>query len=181
MENKVLKVCVTGAAGSIAYSLIPLLASGTVFGPNNSIHLTLLDIKPQEQNLKGILLELEDGAYHTLTKVEYGFDAKTMFKDCDVIIFLGGASRQPGQDKRDWLNVNARIFKEQGEALNEVGKTSCKCVVVANPCNTNCMVLQEYCPKISKKNFSSLSRLDHNRAIGQVISFNVFEFVINVD
>ena len=168
MDKELLKVCITGAAGNIAYSLLPLLASGHVFGPRTSLHLNLLDIPTQEYALKGISLELEDGAYSLLHKIEYGSDAKTMFQDCDLAIFLGGSSRQPGQERRDLLYVNAKIFKEQGEALNEAAKPDCKILVVANPCNTNCLILQRYCPRIPKKNFTSLSRLDHNRAQAQV-------------
>lgn len=168
MEQKTLKVCITGAAGNIAYSLLPLLASGHVFGPKTSLHLMLLDLPNREFALKGIILELEDGAYPAISKVESGSDPKTMFRDCDLVIFLGGAARQPGQERRDLLRVNGTIFKEHGEALNEVAKPDCKCLVVANPSNTNCLVLQKYCPKLPKKNFTSLIRLDQNRAVGQV-------------
>jgi malate dehydrogenase len=168
MEKSLLKVTITGAAGNIAYSLLPLLASGYVFGPRTSLHLALLDVPHKEYALKGIVLELEDGAYPVVTKVEYGSDPRAMFKDCDIAIFLGGASRQPGQERRDLLSVNAKIFKEQGEALNEVAKPDCKCLVVANPCNTNCFILQKHCPKLPKKNFTSLIKLDQNRAKGQV-------------
>jgi len=169
MDNTFLKICLTGAAGNIAYSLIPQLAAGYIFGPKTFLHLSLYDLPDKEYVLKGIILELEDGAYPLLTKIEYGSDPRAMFKDCDLVIFLGGTSRQPGQEKRDLLNENARIFKEQGEALNEVAKKDCKSLVVANPCNTNCYILQRHCPTIPRKNFTALSRLDHNRAVGQVI------------
>jgi len=168
MEKNRVKICVTGAAGNIAYSLIPMIADGQMFGPRTLIQLTLLDLPNLEYALKGIVMELEDSAYPLLESVEYGFNPKDMFRDCDVVIFLGGAARQPGQERRDLLSVNGKIFKEQGEALNEVAKDNCKCLVVANPCNTNCFVLQKYCTKLPKKNFTALSRLDHNRAIGQV-------------
>jgi malate dehydrogenase len=170
METKKLKVCITGAAGNIAYSLIPMIASGQVFGSRTSIHMSLLDLPNLEHALKGIAMELEDGAYHLLSAIEYGSDVKQMFKDCDVVIFLGGAARQPGQERRDLLMVNGKIFKEQGQALNEVAKETCKCLVVANPCNTNCLILSKYCPKIPEKNFTALSRLDHNRAQSQIAS-----------
>jgi malate dehydrogenase len=168
MEKALLKVCVTGAAGNIAYSLLPLLASGHVFGSRTSVHLNLLDLPEKEYNLKGIILELEDGAYPQLKKVESGSDPKEMFRGCDLIIFLGGALRQPGQDRRDFFIANGNIFKAQGEALNEVANSDCKCLVIANPCNTNCLILQKYCPNLPKTSFTSLSRLDHNRAVGQL-------------
>jgi malate dehydrogenase len=164
MDLRKLKVCVTGAAGNIAYSLLPMIASGQMFGPRTKVLLTLLDLPEFQYSLKGIIMELEDSAYPFLAGTDYGSDPKKMFKDCDIVIFLGGASRLPGQERRDLLQFNGKIFQDQGQALNEVGKKTCKCLVVANPCNTNCWILQQNCPKIPMKNFTALSRLDHNRA-----------------
>jgi len=144
------------------------VASGQVFGTRTKIQLSLLDLPNLEYALKGIAMELEDGAYPLLTGIEYGSDDKQMFKNCDVVIFLGGAARQPGQERRDLLMVNGKIFQGQGQALNEVAKETCKCLVVANPCNTNCLILSKNCPKIPAKNFTALSRLDHNRAQSQI-------------
>ena len=168
MERNHLKICITGAAGNLAYCFLPMLVTGQVFGSRTSIDLTLLDIPQKDFALKGLVLELEDGAFPLLRKIEYGSDPKPMFQDCNVVIFMGGASRQPGQERRDLLKVNGNIFREQGKALNEVASPDCKCLVVANPCNTNCFVLQKYCPKLPKKNFTCLNRLDHNRALTQV-------------
>jgi len=58
----VLRVFVSGAAGQIAYSLLPLIAAGQVFGPQTEIYLHLLDITPAMGVLAGVVLELEDGA-----------------------------------------------------------------------------------------------------------------------
>mmetsp|Transcript_30972 Transcript_30972/g.28168 ORF Transcript_30972/g.28168 Transcript_30972/m.28168 type:complete len:216 (+) Transcript_30972:72-719(+) len=168
MDYNHLKVCVTGAAGNIAYSFLPLLCSGEVFGPRTTLYLTMLELPEKDKVLKGMLMELEDTAYPLLKKVESGTEPKEMFKDCDIVIFLGGAARQPGQDRIELLYENVMIFKEQGIALQEVGKGTCKCLVVANPCNTNCYILRKYCTKLPAKNFSSLSRLDHNRSIGHL-------------
>jgi len=168
MEKDSLKVCVTGAAGNIAYCLLPMLATGQVFGSRISLHINLLDLPEKDYALKGIALELEDGAFPLLTKISYGSDPREMFRDCKVVIFLGGASRQPGQERRDLLNVNGMIFQEQGEALNDVADPDCKCLVVANPCNTNCYILQKYCPKLPRRNFTCLTRLDHNRALSLI-------------
>ena len=177
MDLSKLKVCITGAAGNIAYSLIPMIASGQMFGARTTLSLTLLDLPEFQFALKGIIMELEDSAYSLLSGVEYGSDPTKIFKDCDVVIFLGGASRLPGQERRDLLQFNGKIFKEQGRALNEVAKDTCKCLVVANPCNTNCWILQQNCPKIPKKNFTALSRLDHNRAQSLVSFYCVFDLV----
>jgi len=168
MDKECIKVCVTGAAGNLAYSFLPMLVSGQVFGPRISIHLTLLDIASKEYALKGLYLELEDGAFPLLKKIEYGTDPKKMFEGCKLVLFLGGSSRKPGQERVDLLQTNGAIFKEQGQALNEVGRPDCKCLVVANPCHTNCYILRKNCPKLPNENFHALSRLDHNRALVQL-------------
>lgn len=168
MEKQTLKICITGAAGNIAYSFLPMLCSGQVFGDNIGLYLSLLDLPECHTALEGIKLELEDGLFPNLQTVEIGTDPTALFKDVDIAIFLGGTARQPGMDRKDLLGVNAKIFQLQGEALNEVAKVDCKVLVVANPCNTNCMILQKYCPKLPKKNFTSLNRLDQNRAIAAI-------------
>jgi len=165
---KTLKVCVTGAAGQIGYAFIPLLLTGQVFGPDVHIDLRLLDIPAMEDVLKGVIMEIEDGAYPLLEKVSSGSDPKVLFKDIDVGVFFGGFPRKPGMERKDLLKTNGKIFKEQGEALNSVANPNVKCVVIANPANTNCLLLSTYASKINKKNFTSLSRLDHNRVLTQI-------------
>jgi len=166
--TKTLRVAVTGAAGQIGYAFLPLLASGTVFGPSVSLELRLLDIEKAEKTLKAVHMELQDGGYPLLKNVEYGWDPKVIFKDVDVAVFIGGFPRQKGQERKDLLQINGKIFKEQGEALDEVAKKTVKCLVVANPANTNCLILQKHAKSIPKENFTCLTRLDHNRALGQL-------------
>ncbi len=66
------------------------------------------------------------------------------------------------------LQTNKKIFVEQGKALS-VAKKDVKCVVVANPANTNAYILNFYSNGIDPRNITCLSRLDHNRAIGQIV------------
>eukprot|EP00331_Platyophrya_macrostoma_P026126 CAMPEP_0176452932 /NCGR_PEP_ID=MMETSP0127-20121128/28885_1 /TAXON_ID=938130 /ORGANISM="Platyophrya macrostoma, Strain WH" /LENGTH=327 /DNA_ID=CAMNT_0017841591 /DNA_START=47 /DNA_END=1030 /DNA_ORIENTATION=+ len=167
-SKKTLKVAVTGAAGNIAYSLIPMLANGDVFGPDVSVHISMLDLPDCEVLMKGVAMELEDCAFPLLAGIEYGTDPKKMLKDVDVAILLGGKIRTPGMERIDLLEVNATIFKEHGQALEEVGKPDCKVLVVVNPCNTMCYILMQHCTKIPRKNFTALMRLDHNRLVGQL-------------
>lgn len=122
MERKPLVVCVTGAAGQIGYSLIPLIASGDMFGPDQLIELRLLDIPPMLPMLAGTVMELEDCAYTVLASVKASGDPKEAFKDMDIGIFLGGFPRKEGMERKDLIAKNCSIFKEQGLALNEVGK-----------------------------------------------------------
>lgn len=166
---KSLRVLVTGAAGQIAYSFLPLLCSGEVFGKDVRIILHLLDVPQQSEVLEGVVYELEDCDFPLLAEIIYkANDIKDLFKNIDVAIFLGGSPRKPGMERRDLLQVNAQIFREQGQILNEMATPNCKILVVANPVNTNCLILQQNCPNIPAKNFTCLSRLNLHRAKAQV-------------
>lgn len=129
MEKKPLVVCITGAAGQIGYSLIPLVASGDVFGADQPIELRLLDIAPMMESLGGTAMELQDCAYPNLVGVKYSADPKEMFKDLDVGLFVGGFPRKQGMERKDLINKNCNIFKEQGVALNEVAKETSNFIV----------------------------------------------------
>lgn len=160
----ILNVCVTGAAGMISYSFVPLLANGDVFGANKKINLSLLDIAPMRHSLEAVVMELEDSSFDLLENVSISTDPEEAFKDCDVVVFIGGMPRKAGMERKDLLSINGKIFAEQGQALNKSAKKSVKCLVVANPANTNCLILHSNAPTIPKENFSCLTRLDHNRA-----------------
>ena len=170
------KVCVTGAAGRVAQTFIPLLCNGSVF-PDKKIVLSLLDInnEPQIRELNGLKLELIDCNYPNLISVSSHTDPNEAFKDCDIIVFIGGFPRKPGMERKDLFKINSKIFSEQGLALKHA-KEDVKCLVVANPCNSNCKILYEVCKKnglkIKKENFTSLSRLDQDRAEGKKIIKN---------
>ena len=115
--DKELIVCVTGAAGQIAYSFIPQMLRGNAF-PNVGIHLRMLDIEVAQKVLEGVAMELQDCNYSLLLSVEYGTDPEKMFKDADVIVFLGGFPRKPGMERKDLLQKNKQIFIEQSKALS---------------------------------------------------------------
>lgn len=162
------KVGVTGAAGQIAYSILPMIASGQLLGPDTKIDLALLDIPQCEDGLRGVAMEIQDSAYPLLNSIIHGSDPREILKDLDIIIFLGGFPRKVGMERKELLQRNMNIFKEQGTVLNEVGKPTTLCLVVANPANTNCAVLAHHAPNIPRKNFTAMTRLDHNRASFQI-------------
>lgn len=132
------------------------------------IELRLLDVEMCKDPLRGLVMELEDCAYPFVASVQSGFDPMVLFKDMDVGIFVGGFPRKQGMERKELISKNCNIFKVQGAALDKVAKKTCKILVVANPANTNCLMLSKYAPSIPKKNFSCLTRLDHNRSIGQL-------------
>merc|ERR1711997_567538 len=69
---------------------------------------------------------------------------------------------------KDLLALNVKIFKVQSQALDQLAKKTCKIHVVGNPANTNALICSHYAPSIPKENFSAMTRLDQNRAAGQI-------------
>lgn len=163
-----LRVCITGAAGQIAYSLLTSVCKGDVFGSNQPLILSLLDIEPMMTVLNGVVMELQDSAFPLLQEVIPTADVKVAFKDIDAAILVGAMPRKKDMERKDLLKANAKIFVAQGKALDEVAKKTVKVLVVGNPANTNCMIAQRSAPSIPAENFTCLTRLDMNRAKAQI-------------
>lgn len=171
MSREPIRVAVTGAAGQISYSLLPMIAQGLMFGKDQPVILSLLEVagfEPAWKSLQGVVLELQDGAFTLLRDVVPTTDALVAFKDADVAILVGAFPRKEGMERKDLLAKNAGIFKEQGSAIEKVAKRSVKVLVVGNPANTNSMICKHFAPSIPAENFSALTRLDHNRAKTQI-------------
>uniref|UniRef100_A0A183BRS6 Malate dehydrogenase n=1 Tax=Globodera pallida TaxID=36090 RepID=A0A183BRS6_GLOPA len=164
-----IRVLVTGAAGQIGYSLVLQIAKGDVFGKDQPIVLVLLDIPPMAEVLSGVHFELMDCALANLAGVEAVTTEEQAFKDIDYAFLVGAMPRKEGMERKDLLAANVKIFKSQGEALARFSKPSVKVLVVGNPANTNAYICAKYAAsKIPAKNFSAMTRLDHNRAMAQV-------------
>eukprot|EP01027_Heterolobosea_sp_BB2_P009416 GEZU01013883.1.p2 GENE.GEZU01013883.1~~GEZU01013883.1.p2 ORF type:complete len:333 (+),score=144.89 GEZU01013883.1:258-1256(+) len=168
MSKSPLRVVVTGAAGQIGYSLLPLIANGDMFGKDQPVILHLLEIQPALKALNGVVMELEDGAYPLLAGVVPTIDYEVAFKDVDFAILVGAFPRKQGMERKDLMGMNAKIFKGQGEAIEKYASRNVKVLVVGNPANTNCLIASHFAPSIPRENFSALTRLDHNRAVAQV-------------
>ena len=165
-----LRVAVTGAAGQIGYSLLFRIASGEMLGKDQPVILQLLEVpvdKPQAA-LKGVMMELDDCAFPLLAGMVGTGDPKVAFKDADVAMLVGARPRGPGMERKDLLLENAKIFVEQGKALDAVASRQVKVLVVGNPANTNAYIAMKSAPSLSKKCFTAMLRLDHNRAVSQV-------------
>ncbi|OWZ21447.1 Malate dehydrogenase [Phytophthora megakarya] len=158
-----LKIVVSGAAGQIAYSLLPLICIGHVFGPTQRVELRLLDIPPAQEALEGVKMELQDCAFNLVDAIVPTSDLEVAFKDVDVAILVGGFPRKQGMQRKDLIEKNVTIFKAQGAAIDQYASRDVKVLVVANPANTNCLIAMENAPSIPRKNFSALTRLDHER------------------
>jgi len=167
-NNTPLRICVTGAAGQIAYSLLPMICQGRMLGPNQPVILHLLDIPPAENALKGVCMELQDCAFTLLKGIVATTNVQEAFTNVDICVLVGAFPRKKGMLRADLLEKNAGIFKEQGKAINDFASRNVKVLVVGNPANTNCLIAQTLAPSIPAKNFSALTRLDHNRARGLI-------------
>ncbi|WP_242112400.1 malate dehydrogenase [Luteimonas aquatica] len=164
------RVAVTGAAGQIGYALLFRIASGEMLGKDQPVILQLLElpIDKAQAALKGVIMELEDCAFPLLAGVIGTDDPKVAFKDADVALLVGAKPRGPGMERKDLLLENAKIFTEQGKALNEVASRNVKVLVVGNPANTNAYIAMKSAPDLPAKNFTAMLRLDHNRALSQL-------------
>jgi len=158
------RVVVTGGAGQIAYSLLFRIGSGDVFGKDQKISISILDVPGSMRVLEGVAMELKDSAFPLLEEVKIGFDCKEIFLDADIVFLVGAKPRGPGMERKDLLLENAKIFFEQGKALDAVAKKNVIILVVGNPCNTNCLIARHFAKRIDPKLFFSMTRLDENRA-----------------
>jgi malate dehydrogenase len=161
------KVAVTGAAGQIGYSLLFRLASGALLG-DRPVELRLLEIEPALKALEGVVMELDDCAFPWLAGVEIGADPHKVFDGANLALLVGARPRGPGMERSDLLEANGAIFTAQGKALNSVAAGDIRVLVTGNPANTNALIAMSNAPDIPRERFSSLTRLDHNRAISQL-------------
>lgn len=167
-EAPVKKVAVTGAAGAIGYAMLMRIASGQMLGPNVPIELQLLETEQGLTPLKGVAMEISDGAFPLVRSVTQTADPEDGFSDADVAVLVGARPRGPGMERKDLMSANAAIFAVQGKAINDAAKKDVRVLVVGNPANTNALVAAANAPDLSPAQFMAMTRLDQNRAMGQV-------------
>lgn len=162
------RVTITGPAGQIGYALLFRVASGAMLGNDQPVILQLLEITPALDALKGVVMELDDCAFPLLVSTVQTDDADVAFKDADYALLVGSRPRGPGMERKDLLEANAAIFSVQGKALNDHASRDVKVLVVGNPANTNSLIAQRNAPDLDPRNFTAMTRLDHNRAMAQL-------------
>jgi len=162
------RVAVTGAAGQIGYQLLFRIASGQLLGPETRVYLSLLEIPDALGAVEGTAMELVDCAFPLLDGIDISADPSEAFDRVNVALLVGAKPRQKGMERSDLLEANGGIFKPQGQALNEHAADDVKVLVVGNPANTNCLIAKSNAPDIPGERFTAMTRLDHNRAIGQL-------------
>ena len=170
MAKAPVRVAVTGAAGQIGYALLFRIASGEMLGKDQPVILQMLELPMEkaQQALKGVMMELEDCAFPLLAGMVGTDNPEVAFKDADYVLLVGAKPRGPGMERKDLLMENAKIFIEQGKALNKVASRNVKVLVVGNPANTNAYIAMKSAPDLPAGNFTAMLRLDHNRALSQL-------------
>ncbi len=163
-----IRVAVTGGAGQISYSLLFRIASGEMLGKDQPVILNLLEITPALNALKGVAMELDDCAFPLLQGVVCTDDPNVAFKGAEYALLVGARPRGPGMERKDLLEANAAIFSVQGKAINDHASRNIKVLVVGNPANTNALIAQRNAPDIDPRQFTAMTRLDHNRATTQL-------------
>jgi len=162
------RVAVTGAAGQISYALLFRIASGDMLGHDQPVILQLLEIPPAMEALQGTVMEIEDGAFPLVHDIVASDEPEVAFGDADFAMLVGARPRGPGMERKDLLTENARIFSVQGAAIDAVASRDIRVLVVGNPANTNALIAASNAPNLDRRQFTAMTRLDHNRAISQL-------------
>jgi len=163
MANTV-RVVVTGATGQVSYALLPRIAAGEMFGPDTNVDLRLSDIPQMVDRAKGVLMELEDGAYPLLANVSVSADRSVTHRDADWVLLVGSVPRGPGMERGDLIRKNGPIFVEEGRAIAQYASPTVHVAVVGNPCNTNCLIARANAKPVPDGRWTAMTRLDQNRA-----------------
>jgi len=162
------RVTVTGAAGQIGYSLVFRIASGQLLGADQPVDLRLLEIPPAMGALEGVAMEIVDCAFPLLAGLDLHDNPEEAFDGVNVALLVGSRPRTKGMERAELLSENGKIFTGQGKALNERAASDVKVLVVGNPANTNCLIAMNNAPDVPRERFTSMMRLDHNRAVAQL-------------
>jgi malate dehydrogenase len=166
--NEPIKVAVTGAAGQIGYSLLFRIASGAMFGPEQTVHLQLIEIPPALPALNGVVMELQDCAFPLLKGITATSDLDAGFNAVNWALLVGSVPRKAGMERKDLLGINGKIFVGQGQALERCAASNVRVLVVGNPCNTNCLIAMNNAKSIPSDRWYAMTRLDENRAKSQL-------------
>jgi malate dehydrogenase len=162
--NTPIKIAVTGAAGQIGYALVFRIASGAMFGPDQPVHLQLIEIPHVIEALGGVVMELQDCAFPLLKSITATVDLDEGFRGVNWSLLVGSVPRKAGMERKDLLGINGKIFVGQGQAIQRNAASNVQILVVGNPCNTNCLIAMNNAKDISAERWFAMTRLDENRA-----------------
>jgi malate dehydrogenase len=162
--NTPIKIAVTGAAGQIGYALVFRIASGAMFGPDQPVHLQLIEIPHVLEALGGVVMELQDCAFPLLKGITATADLDEGFRGVNWSLLVGSVPRKAGMERKDLLGINGKIFVGQGQAIQRNAAGDTRVLVIGNPCNTNCLIAMNNAREIPAERWFAMTRLDENRA-----------------
>jgi malate dehydrogenase len=168
MVNRRVKVAITGAAGQIGYALLFRIASGQMFGHNVDVELSLLELEQSLPALEGVTMELMDCAFPRLKNITVTSDLNMAMRDVNWALLVGSVPRKQGMERSDLLQINGKIFIDQGRAINNNASSDVRVFVVGNPCNTNCLIAKHHAPDVPDNRFFAMTMLDELRARAQL-------------
>ncbi len=163
-----IKIAVTGAAGQIGYSLVFRIASGAIFGPEQPVALSLIEIPNALGALDGVVMELYDCAFPLLKSITPTADLDEGFREVNWALLVGSVPRKAGMERKDLLGINGKIFIGQGQAIEKNASADVRTLVIGNPCNTNCLIAMNNAKQIPPDRWFAMTRLDENRAKAQL-------------
>ncbi len=164
MTNTPKRIAITGAAGNIAYQAMFRIAAGEFLGDQQPVALSLIDIPPAMPSLGGTAMELEDCAFPLLRGVSLSADVEEGFGDADYVFMFGSRPRGKGMERSDLIRENGKIFGPQGKAINDCARRDVRVLVIGNPANTNALIALRHAPDLDPRQFSAMTRLDHERS-----------------
>ncbi len=168
MSTNPIRVTVTGGAGQIGYSLLFRIAAGELFGPNQKVALSVLELPVAMKGLEGVAMELEDCAFPLLAELNLHDNVAGAMKNTNWALLVGSKPRGPGMERADLIKENGPIFTGTGKAINDHAASDVRVVTVGNPCNTNCLIAMHNAPDVPRERFAAMTRLDQNRAVAQL-------------
>lgn len=166
--KKPLKVAITGAAGNIGYAMAFRVAAGDMLGPDQPVILQLIEIPPAMEALKGVVMELNDCAFPLLHGIVATDNLDEGFDGTNFAMLVGARPRGPGMERKDLIGANGKIFAPQGKAIDQRAADDVRVLVVGNPANTNALIAASQAKRLDRKQFTAMTRLDHNRAMSQL-------------
>jgi len=165
-DKKPVKVAITGAAGSIGYALLFRICNGELLGADQPLMVSCIELPVAMNAMNGVAMELDDCAFPLVKELKCTSDQTEGFAGADIVLCVGSVPRGPGMERSDLIKENGVTFQKLGQALNTSAEAHCRVVVVGNPCNTNCMIAANNAPNLKVENFTAMTRLDHDRAVG---------------
>jgi len=165
-DKKPIKVAITGAAGSIGYALLFRICNGELLGPDQPLKISCIELPIAMNAMAGVAMEIDDCAFPLVKELKCTSEQAEGFEGADIVLCVGSVPRGPGMERSDLIKVNGESFQKLGQNLNTNAEAHCRVVVVGNPCNTNCMIAANNAPNLKVENFTAMTRLDHDRAIG---------------